>query len=101
MRLVIGMGMNQVRLAILVELASAGGTLRTADLSSRLGIQVSTVLNNLYALEEAGHVLASDSAHDRRGRRVTWSIQRAPVDDLLDLVKAITPLPHNSSSRSA
>lgn len=87
-----GLGVNQVRLAILVALAEAGGTLDTAQLMSRLDLAVVTALRNLAALESDGLVVASDAAAQRRGRRVSWTIQPDQVRLAAEeLIRKTTP----------
>ena len=76
-RLVEGLGVNQVRLAVLAALARAGGTLSTSELVDQLAIPRMTALRNLKALESVGYVSSSEPPDLRRGgRRALWSLQR-------------------------
>jgi DNA-binding MarR family transcriptional regulator len=90
--LVSGLGMNQVRVAILVALARADGALDTTAIIDTIGVPATTVLGSLKALEAAGYVTASEPAGKRRGgRRVVWTLQPdAVVHELTAIIKLIT-----------
>lgn len=84
--------MHQVRLAILVELARAGGELDTTAIIDALDVPASTVLGGLKALEAAKYVSASDPPETRKGgRRVVWKLQaEAVVSDLNAIIAILT-----------
>ena len=72
----VGMGMNRVKLAIVVALSRHGGSLSTPDLVGALEGQVAgtTIVRNLHELEDHGYVIGDPSRGDRRRRLTRWSL---------------------------
>lgn len=91
--LVDGLGANQVRLALIVALARAGGTLDTTELIEQVALPRVTALRNLAALEGAGYVVSSDPPGTRRGgRRALWTLDPERVrTTLAAVVEHTTP----------
>lgn len=90
----VGMGMNRVKLAIAVTLASHGGSLTTPDLIAALGgdLAGSTISRNLHELEDHGYVAGDLPREERRRRRTRWTLNHARLSaDLSTLVQATTP----------
>ena len=90
----VGMGMNRVKIAIVVALAAHGGSLTTPDLMAALGSELagSTVARNLHELEDHGYVTGDLPRHERRRRRTRWTLNHARLSaDLSTLVQATTP----------
>ena len=89
----VGMGMNRVKLAIVVSLTQHGGTLSTPDLVAALEGKVAgtTIVRNLHELEDHGYV-NGDPAHEERRRRLTrWTLNHAKLHaDLRALIQATT-----------
>jgi DNA-binding HxlR family transcriptional regulator len=90
----VGMGMNRVKLAIVVALAAHGGSLTTPDLMAALGGELagSTISRNLHELEEHGYVTGDLPREERRRRRTQWTLNHDRLNaDLGALVRATTP----------
>ena len=90
----VGMGMNRVKIAIVVVLAAHGGSLTTPDLMAALGGELagSTVARNLHELEDHGYVTGDLPRQERRRRRTRWTLNHARLSaDLSTLVQATTP----------
>ena len=90
----IGMGMNRVKLAIVVALTRHGGSLSTPDLVAALEGKVAgtTIVRNLHELEDHGYVTGGLPRGDRRRRLTRWSLNHAKLHaDLRALIKATTP----------
>jgi DNA-binding HxlR family transcriptional regulator len=90
----VGLGMNRVKLAIAVALASHGGSLTTPDLTAALGGQLagSTISRNLHELEEHGYVTGNLPREERRRRRTKWTLNHARLNaDLSTLIQATIP----------
>ena len=88
------MGMNRVKLAIVVALAQHGGSLSTPDLVAALGSAIAgtTVARNLNELEHHGYVTGDVPRDDRRRRRTHWKLNHAKLHaDLRALMNATTP----------
>jgi DNA-binding HxlR family transcriptional regulator len=91
----VGMGMNRVKLAIVVALAAHGGSLTTPDLMAALGGELagSTVARNLHELEDHGYVTGDLPREERRRRRTRWTLNHARlIADIGALVEATTPI---------
>ena len=91
----VGMGMNRVKLAIVVALSRHGGSLSTPDLVGALEGQVAgtTIVRNLHELEDHGYVIGDPSRGDRRRRLTRWSLNHAELHaDLRALIQATTPV---------
>lgn len=98
----VGMGMNRVKLAIVVALAEAGGRLTTPDLVAALGggVAGTTIARNLHELEDHGYVTGDLPRDERRRRRTQWTLQHKRLHaDLRALIRATTPTatPHEDS----
>lgn len=90
----VGMGLNRVKLAIVVALARGGGRLATADLVAALGGAVAgtTIARNLNELEDAGYVSGDLPRDGRRRRRTHWTLHHERLHaDLLTLIQATSP----------
>ena len=90
----VGMGMNRVKLAIVVSLTHHGGTLSTPDLVAALEGKVvgTTIVRNLHELEDHGYVTGEPPRSDRRRRLTRWSLNHAKLHaDLRSLIQATTP----------
>ena len=90
----VGMGMNRVKLAIVVALTQHGGTLSTPDLVTALEGEVAgtTIVRNLHELEDHGYVTGDPHRQDRRRRRTHWTLNHAKLHaDLRALIQATTP----------
>lgn len=90
----VGMGMNRVKLAIAVTLASHGGSLTTPDLTTALGGELagSTISRNLHELEDHGYVTGDLPREERRRRRTRWTLNHERLNaDLAILSEATTP----------
>lgn len=75
---------NRARGALLHTLAQHGP--QTAlDLAQRVGTGHSSVHRHLLELEEQGTVHADTASGHRHGRTVTWSIDVARVNELIDI----------------
>lgn len=97
----VGMGMNRVKLAIVVALAQGGGSLTTPDLVAALGGAVAgtTITRNLHELEDHGYVSGDLPRDGRRRRRTEWTLHHERLHaDLRALIEATTPTetPHPS-----
>ena len=91
----VGMGMNRVKLAIVVTMANHGGNLSTPDLAASLEGKVAgtTIARNLHELEDHGYVTGDLPRSDRRRRLTRWSLNHAKLHaDLRALINASTPL---------
>ena len=90
----VGMGMNRVKLAIVVALAKHGGSLSTPSLASAMdgGVAGTTMVRNLHELEDHVYVTGGLRRGDRRRRLTRWSLNHAKLHaDLRALIKATTP----------
>ena len=90
----VGMGMNRVKLAIVVALTQHGGTLSTPDLVAALEGKVAgtTIVRNLHELEDHGYVTGDPPRDDRRRRLTRWTLNHAKLHaDLRALIQATTP----------
>ena len=90
----VGMGMNRVKLAIVVALSRHGGSLSTPDLVGALERKVAgtTIVRNVHELEDHGYVSGDLPRGDRRRRLTHWSLNHAKLHaDLRSLIQATTP----------
>lgn len=90
----VGMGMNRVKLAIVVALTQHGGTLSTPDLMGALEGQVAgtTIVRNLHELEDHSYVNGGPPRDERRRRLTRWTLNQAKLHaDLRALIQATTP----------
>lgn len=90
----VGMGLNRVKLAIVVALAQGGGRLTSHDLFAALGGAVAgtTVARNLNELEDTGYVSGDLPRDGRRRRRTQWTLHHERLHaDLQALIRATTP----------
>ena len=90
----VGMGMNRVKLAIVVALTHHGGTLSTPDLVAALegNVAGTTNVRNLHELEDDGYVTGVPPRGDRRRRLTRWTLNHAKLHaDLRALIQATTP----------
>lgn len=90
----VGMGMNRVKLAIVVALAKHGGSLSTPSLVSAMegGVAGTTIVRNLHELEDHGYVTGDLPRGDRRRRLTRWTLNHATLHaDLRALIQATTP----------
>ena len=90
----VGMGMNRVKLAIVVALTRHGGSLSTPDLVAALEGRVAgtTIVRNLHELEDHGYVHGHPPRGDRRRRLTRWTLNNAKLHaDLRALIQATTP----------
>ncbi len=98
----VGMGMNRVKLAMVVALTQHGGTLSTPDLVAALDGKVAgtTIVRNRQELEDHGDVNGDPPRGDRRRRLTRWTLNHAKLHaDLRALIQATTPTaesPHAS-----
>lgn len=91
----VGMGMNRVKLAIVVALSRHGGSLSTPDLVGALEGKVAgtTIVRNVHELEDHGYVSGDLPRGDRRRRLTRWSLNHAKLHaDLRSLIQATTPI---------
>lgn len=90
----VGMGMNRVKIAIVVALAQHGGSLTTRELVAALGGEVAntTIARNIQELEDYGYVTGDLPPDGRRRRRTVWKLHHAHLHaDLRALIQATTP----------
>ena len=90
----VGMGMNRVKLAIVVALTQHGGTLSTPDLVAALEGKVAgtTIVRNVHELEDHRYVTGDPPRGDRRRRLTRWTLNHAKLHaDLRALIQATTP----------
>ena len=90
----VGMGMNRVKLAIVVALTQHGGTLSTPDLVAALEGKVAgtTIVRNVHELEDHRYVTGDPPRGDRRRRLTRWTLNNAKLHaDLRALIQATTP----------
>jgi len=86
------MGMNRVKLAIVVALAKHGGSLSTPSLVSAMEGAGTTIVRNLHELEDHGYVTGDLPRGDRRRRLTRWTLNHAKLHaDLRALIQATTP----------
>lgn len=91
------LGLNQVKLALIVELAHAGGRASTPDLLAAIeahgtGVAVprATALRHLRALREQGYVSTEEPS--REGSKSTWVLHASRLHhDLRALIEDTTP----------
>ena len=97
----VGMGMNRVKLAIVVALTQHGGTLSTPDLVAALEGKVAgtTIIRNLHELEDHGYVTGDPPRGDRRRRLTRWTLNHAKLHaDLRALIQATTLSPESRTA---
>ena len=97
----VGMGMNRVKLAIVVALTQHGGTLSTPDLVAALEGKVAgtTIVRNLHELEDHGYVTGDPLRDDRRRRLTRWTLNHAKLHaDLRALIQTTTPSVENPTA---
>ncbi len=84
------LGMNQVKLALVVALAQAGGTASTRSLVEATGVGKVTALRHLRQMATAGYV--SPSAPVREGKEAIWVLDHASLKaDLSAFLIVATP----------
>jgi len=91
----VGMGMNRVKIAIVIALADHGGSLSTPGLVAALGGEVAptTISRNLQELEGYGYVTGHLPPDGRRRRRTVWTLHHNRLHtDLRALIDATTPV---------
>lgn len=89
------MGMNRVKIAIVIALADHGGSLSTPGLVAALGGEVAptTISRNLQELEGYGYVTGHLPPDGRRRRRTVWTLHHHRLhSDLRALIDATTPV---------
>ena len=97
----VGMGMNRVKLAIVVALTQHGGTLSTPGLVAALEGKVAgtTINRNLHELEDHGYVTGDPLRDDRRRRLTRWTLNHAKLHaDLRALIQATTLSPESRTA---
>ena len=99
------LGLNQVKLALIVELAQAGGRASTPELLTAIashgtGVQVprATALRHLRALQEQGYVSTEEPS--REGTTSVWVLHAGHLhQDLRNLISDTTPAKRRTRSR--
>ena len=88
------MGMNRVKIAIVVALAQHGGSLSTRELVAALGGEVAgtTIARNLQELEDYGYVTGDLPPRRPPPAPHRWTLNHAQLHaDLRALIQATTP----------
>nr|WP_173233038.1 MarR family transcriptional regulator [Micrococcus sp. MG-2010-D12]AKF15831.1 transcriptional regulator, MarR family [Micrococcus sp. MG-2010-D12] len=79
---------STLRIRILVLIARSPG-LGAHDLATSLDIPRATLSLNLRTLEEAGLLTSSDTSEARRGRRLTYRLNREAYSAMIEALGAI------------